>query len=403
MDMRAQLPDRLGRVDQRARASYVFVFIASVGWLGLTWAVVGGAGESDGLAPFGLGLGALLAMIASGFAIALAFGAVALMTRLGRSDAYIAALSEATEALMQPDLQAADRVASVGHVVRREIAAMSDGVERAFSRTSELETVIRNEIVRLERVFGDNERRVIAIVRKLEAERAAILRHADAFRAAASPSASASSTSIAKPKSAPVMGDKLAARPPVAAALDAGRASPDIARSIAESAVEAIEALGGEAQRAVSAVTRASESLVADMRSAVAERGAGGGPKAEALDALRAMLAAQANRIEALLTSTATQLAEDVAEQLARVQTSLLHEENGLVGRFDLGHGEVVERLEELTQGIDDLVHHSMAQAQSAADQFSNFAGALGVAGRARDFGSRGSSPPVEEQKPTGT
>ena len=48
---------------------------------------------------------------------------------------------------------------SVGQAIRREVAAMGDGVERALARAGELETLVHNEVASLERAYSDNELR----------------------------------------------------------------------------------------------------------------------------------------------------------------------------------------------------------------------------------------------------
>ena len=60
----------------------------------------------------------------------------------------------------EPEGAAADSMVTVGQAIRREVAAMGDGVERAIARAGELETLVANEVAALERAYSDNEVRI---------------------------------------------------------------------------------------------------------------------------------------------------------------------------------------------------------------------------------------------------
>lgn len=51
--------------------------------------------------------------------------------------------------LGEPGTSAGESVVSVGQAVRREVAAMGDGVERALARAAELEVLVHNEVTAL--------------------------------------------------------------------------------------------------------------------------------------------------------------------------------------------------------------------------------------------------------------
>src|SRR3984957_11907514 len=57
----------------------------------------------------------------------------------------------------EPEGTASDSMVTVGQAIRREVAAMGDGVERAIARAGELETLVANEVSALERAYSDNE------------------------------------------------------------------------------------------------------------------------------------------------------------------------------------------------------------------------------------------------------
>ena len=73
---------------------------------------------------------------------------------------------------------------TVGQAIRREVAAMGDGVERALARASELETLVRNEVAALERTYGDNEVRIRGLLQDLANQRDTLVGQAEQVRSA---------------------------------------------------------------------------------------------------------------------------------------------------------------------------------------------------------------------------
>jgi hypothetical protein len=53
--------------------------------------------------------------------------------------------------MTEPESVAHDSMVTVGQAIRREVAALGDGVERAVARAGELETLVANEVSALER------------------------------------------------------------------------------------------------------------------------------------------------------------------------------------------------------------------------------------------------------------
>ena len=83
------------------------------------------------------------------------------------------AVGEVAVRLAQPESFSTDAVLSVSQAVRREVAAVGDGVERALARAGELETLVRSEISTLERAYSDNEIRIRSLIEELVAQREA--------------------------------------------------------------------------------------------------------------------------------------------------------------------------------------------------------------------------------------
>lgn len=55
-------------------------------------------------------------------------------------------MSEAALKLLQPEAAAGDRVSTLSQAVRREVAAMNEGIERTLARAVELETLVQSEV-----------------------------------------------------------------------------------------------------------------------------------------------------------------------------------------------------------------------------------------------------------------
>src|SRR6202043_2223843 len=71
----------------------------------------------------------------------------------------------------EPEGAASDSMVTVGQAIRREVAAMGDGVERAIARAGELETLVANEVAALERAYSDNEVRIRALLQDIAHQR----------------------------------------------------------------------------------------------------------------------------------------------------------------------------------------------------------------------------------------
>src|SRR5262249_3712015 len=55
-------------------------------------------------------------------------------------------MAEVAMRLAEPETVARDSIVTVGQAIRREVAAMGDGIERALARAAELETLVANEV-----------------------------------------------------------------------------------------------------------------------------------------------------------------------------------------------------------------------------------------------------------------
>ena len=92
-------------------------------------------------------------------------------------------MTEVAFRLAEPENLAQDRVMMVGQAVRREVAAMGEGIERTLARAVELETLVHTEVNQIERSYSENEARIRSLVDGLGSEREAVVTHAERVRA----------------------------------------------------------------------------------------------------------------------------------------------------------------------------------------------------------------------------
>ncbi|MGL4241063.1 MAG: hypothetical protein ACRCTI_08130, partial [Beijerinckiaceae bacterium] len=112
------------------------------------------------------------------------FSAAAMMRRAQEMKIAARAMAQAALRLAQPETVAADNMFTLGQAIRREVASMGDGIERAVARASELEALVHSEVSQLERSYTDNEIKIRMLLDELANQREAITNNAGSVRAA---------------------------------------------------------------------------------------------------------------------------------------------------------------------------------------------------------------------------
>ncbi len=162
------------------RPTYVAAF-CSLFWLGLCipYAILNSASifVSDGV--FSSVLKSTLLSLGMVGPVIFMFVVAALMRRSQEIRITARSMTEVAIRLAEPESMASEQVLTLSQTIRREVAAMGDGIERALARASELETMVRSEVSNLERSYTDNERRIRALIDQLASEREAITLNAD--------------------------------------------------------------------------------------------------------------------------------------------------------------------------------------------------------------------------------
>jgi flagellar biosynthesis/type III secretory pathway chaperone len=125
----------------------------------------------------GLGAAALLPII-------FFFGVAQMAWRAQELRLIAQSMAQVAMRLAEPESVARDSIVTVGQAIRREVAAMGDGVERALARASELEALVRNEVAALEHAYSDNEVRIRGLLQELTNQRDTLVGQAEQVRSA---------------------------------------------------------------------------------------------------------------------------------------------------------------------------------------------------------------------------
>ena len=138
------------------------LWIAGVGFLAFAFLPalesIAGLGSAGALAMIGL-IAVLVAPL-------LLFYFLASMAWRSQEMSMIAqSMAQMAVRFSEPEHIANGSIVTVGQAIRREVAAMGDGVERAIARAGELEALVANEVSSLERAYSDNEVRIRACSR----------------------------------------------------------------------------------------------------------------------------------------------------------------------------------------------------------------------------------------------
>ena len=170
-----------------ARSSYFVAALFSGAWiigcLALSLAYMSdlhaalGAGRSPIALVIGLGAAALLPII-------FFFGAAHMAWRAQELRLIAQSMAQVAMRLEEPEGVARDSIVTVGQAIRREVAAMGDGVERALARASELEAMVQGEVAALERTYSDNEVRIRGLLQDLGNQRDTLVGQAEVVRSA---------------------------------------------------------------------------------------------------------------------------------------------------------------------------------------------------------------------------
>ena len=164
-----------------ARTGYIAAAIGS-----LVWVILVGLFASSALPDLRTTDNLGLAILALGAVFLLPpafFFVLAQMVNRSREMRFVAhSMAEVAMRLGEPEAVARESIVTVGQAIRREVAAMGDGVERALARAAELETLVQNEVSALERAYNDNELRIRGLLEDLNRQHDNLVSSAEQVR-----------------------------------------------------------------------------------------------------------------------------------------------------------------------------------------------------------------------------
>src|SRR5664280_1065776 len=185
-DDRASLGQILQAIHGRpARLPYIVASVAAFIWTAgcLTTAYLYGGELQAVFATPRMGFASMIGL-AGAIAVPVTFFYVlAHMFRRSHDLRLVAeTMAEVAMRLNEPEISARDQIVTVGQAIRREVAAMGDGVERALARAAELESLVNNEVSALERAYNDNEVRIRDLLSELTNQRETLVNQAEHVR-----------------------------------------------------------------------------------------------------------------------------------------------------------------------------------------------------------------------------
>jgi hypothetical protein len=168
-----------------ARTSYLIATVFTGLWvlagLVLGWMYV--PEVQSALGPTGLSAPVLIMLAAVFFVPIIFFYVLAhIAWRAQELRLITQSMAEVAMRLAEPETVARESIVTVGQAIRREVAAMGDGVERALARAAELETLVANEVSALEHAYNDNEVRIRALLQDLGSQRDTLVGQAGQIR-----------------------------------------------------------------------------------------------------------------------------------------------------------------------------------------------------------------------------
>src|SRR5690242_6240224 len=167
------------------RAPFIAAGIGSFIWAAgvIATATLYGAEVRSVFATPGVGLAAVVALVAAIAVPVIFFFVLAHMFNRAQDMRVVAeSMAEVAMRLAQPETVAHESIVTVGQAIRREVAAMGDGVERALARAAELEALVANEVSALERAYNDNEVRIRGLLETLAHQRDTLVGQAEQVR-----------------------------------------------------------------------------------------------------------------------------------------------------------------------------------------------------------------------------
>ncbi|MGD0763686.1 MAG: hypothetical protein ABR929_10975 [Roseiarcus sp.] len=320
----------------------------------------------------------LLALAALGPTILL-FGFATLARRMQELRVSAGSITRVALRLAEPETTAGEQVATLSQAIRREVASMGDGVERALARAAELETLVRSEVSTLESAYSDSERRIRSLIAVMADQREALDRTGAAWsenfearngqlRGFVDETASALSGRIEE-----------SARQAVAAISDQGAATEDRLHEASqaslarwrEQAAQAGEKFASVAGQAVASITVSGESLHEALASRIASLeetlGARGGALVAELTAQTGNLDKQLNALAGLVGDGGDSVVQRISGHATRLGDSLKAQVEAIDAMMSSRQAELDDRLTDHHARFEQASNARLAEFDNAS------------------------------------
>ncbi|MGI8527076.1 MAG: hypothetical protein ACR2K5_13025 [Pseudolabrys sp.] len=310
-------------------------------------------------------------------------------------------MAEVAMRLAEPETAARESIVNVGQAIRREVAAMGDGVERALARAAELEALVHNEVSALERAYNDNEVRIRDLLAELTTQRDTLVGQAEQVRNAIA------SVHLDLSHDITSVGDLVAEKVNDVAqrvtrsltekgehiTLALGHAGDSMIDTLSERGSGLLQRLETTSDRATTAISSASDRLsaslnfktdhihdeFADLSTRLQQMMASRLDQvtqnfAQKSSAVIEQMASRSQQATEALTSTGAQLSESIAARTEEVNNTLRATGDSLVLDLSLRGGAVVSQMEQTGSRITDTI---VARSNKVAETFQTNAEAL--------------------------
>ena len=388
-----------------ARTSYQIATVFAIAWvvvgLILGWMYLP---QLEGaLSPTGLTAPVLAVLAAIFLAPIIFFYVLAHMAWRSQELRLITqSMAEVAMRLAEPETIARESIVTVGQAIRREVAAMGDGVERALARAGELEALVANEVSALEHAYNDNEVRIRALLQDLGSQRDTLVGQAAQIRDAINSvhldlghdisqinELVAEQVNEASRRITHTLAEKAEH---ITRAL--GHAGDTMIQSLGERGGDLLERLETTSRETAQAIAGASDRLASTlnfktdhigdefteitanlqhMMSVRLERITEGFAQKSA--AVLDMMTNRSQEMTDLAIETGNQLAETISGRIEEVNTTLKNTGDSLVLDLSLRGGDVVSKLEQTGARITDTI---LQRSQRVSDELRDSVDSLG-------------------------
>jgi hypothetical protein len=363
-----------------ARTAYTLAFLASGVWF-IAAAILTFGFLPSLQAAMGPGAGGTLTVVAVAALFLgpiLAFLYMANLSASGKQMQMIAqSMAQVAIRFSEPEGTASDSMVTVGQAIRREVAAMGDGIERAIARAGELETLVANEVSALERAYSDNEVRIRALLQDIAHQRDNLVGQAEQVRSAIS------GVQIDLRHDIALISDAIASRVDEVAKSITGaleergahitsalsNAGDNMILALGERGGDLLDRLEEASAETTRAVLDASERLTTSLNF---KTGHVHDEFVELADRVHEMLNERLDRITSEFEQRSSTIVDGISDRTEQVHDSLKNSSDSLLLELELRSGDLVNKIDESGNRLASKILTSGEKASDALDVTAN-------------------------------